>query len=125
MDGAGKATSLTEALPLSLSSVPRALDHWASAHALEESGWQAEKSSRMFLEVEKGRDVLLRLALDWSLAWSELGEPQGLICCLLEACQAGVQGSGILPDYTTQNSPSAPAAPPSPRPPTQIERSYA
>lgn len=71
------------------------------------------------------RDVLLRLALDWSLAWSELGEPQGLVCCLLEACQAGVQGSGILPDYATQNSPSTPAAPPSPGPPTQIERSYA
>lgn len=38
MDGAGKATSLTEALPLSLNPVPQTLDHWASAHALEESG---------------------------------------------------------------------------------------
>lgn len=29
---------LTEALTLSLSPVPQALDHWASTHALEESG---------------------------------------------------------------------------------------
>lgn len=67
MDGAGKATSLTEALPLSLSPVPRALDHWASAHALEESGWQAEKSSRMFPEVEKGRPAEVGAILELGL----------------------------------------------------------